>query len=87
MRVGAYVDGFNLYYGGRSLCGRGTPGWRWLDVRALIARRLGWDGAGYDERELNLVSEWLYSKCYSIYGGSHEIQNNITAKHVLNLPD
>jgi hypothetical protein len=40
--VGAYVDGFNLYYGGRSLCGRGTPGWRWLDVRALLAARLGW---------------------------------------------
>jgi hypothetical protein len=33
------------------------------------------------------VSEWLYSKCFSIYGGSHEIQNNITAKQVLNLPD
>ena len=35
MRVGVYVDGFNLYYGGRSLCGRGQAGWRWLDVRAL----------------------------------------------------
>jgi hypothetical protein len=40
--VGAYVDGFNLYYGGRSLCGRGTPGWRWLDVRALLTARIGW---------------------------------------------
>jgi hypothetical protein len=49
MRVGFYVDGFNLYYGARSLCGRSTPGWRWLDLRAL-ARRLvahaGWSGAG-----------------------------------------
>lgn len=45
MRVGAYVDGFNLYYGGRSLCGRGTAGWRWLDIRALLAERVGWDGA------------------------------------------
>jgi hypothetical protein len=35
VRVGVYVDGFNLYFGARSLCGRGTPGWRWLDVRAL----------------------------------------------------
>lgn len=35
MRVGVYVDGFNLYFGARALCGRGTPGWRWLDVRAL----------------------------------------------------
>lgn len=36
MRVGAYVDGYNLYHGARSLCGRGTPGWRWLDIRALV---------------------------------------------------
>src|SRR6187549_147954 len=36
MRVGAYIDGFNLYRGARRLCGQGQPGWRWLDVRALI---------------------------------------------------
>ena len=35
MNVGVYVDGFNLYYGARSICGRSTPGWRWLDIRAL----------------------------------------------------
>lgn len=35
MRVGVYVDGYNLYYGGRAACQRGTKGWRWLDVRAL----------------------------------------------------
>ena len=34
-RVGVYIDGFNLYYGARGLCGKGTPGWRWLDLRAL----------------------------------------------------
>jgi len=49
MRIGVYVDGFNLYYGARSLCGRGTPGWRWLDLRALatalVARRTSWQGA------------------------------------------
>lgn len=37
MRVGVYVDGFNLYYGGRGMCGRSTAGWRWLDVRSLAA--------------------------------------------------
>ncbi len=36
MRIGVYVDGYNLYYGGRSICGRGTPGWRWLDIRSLV---------------------------------------------------
>ncbi|MBA2308296.1 MAG: NYN domain-containing protein [Pseudonocardiales bacterium] len=35
MRVGVYVDAFNVYYGGRALCGRGTPGWRWLDLTGL----------------------------------------------------
>ncbi|WP_370944929.1 NYN domain-containing protein [Amycolatopsis sp. cg5] len=35
MRVGVYVDGYNLYYSMRRLCGRGTAGWRWLDIRAL----------------------------------------------------
>ncbi|WP_282944930.1 hypothetical protein [Cellulomonas endometrii] len=49
MRVGIYVDGFNLYYGARGLCGRGTPGWRWLDLRALgrrlVEARSGWQAA------------------------------------------
>jgi hypothetical protein len=43
------VDGYNLYYGGRGLCGRGTPGWRWLDIRSLsrgiVSRRPLWQGA------------------------------------------
>lgn len=50
MRVGVYIDGYNLYYGGRSVCGRSTPGWRWLDVRALAAALIAeqtslWPGA------------------------------------------
>lgn len=36
MRVGIYVDGFNLYYGGRGIVGgKGIPNWRWLDLRTL----------------------------------------------------
>lgn len=36
MRVGIYIDGYNLYYGGRGLVGgSGLPGWRWLDRRRL----------------------------------------------------
>jgi len=49
MRVGLYIDGYNLYYGGRSLCGRGSPGWRWLDLRAmrerLVASQSRWPNA------------------------------------------
>lgn len=52
MRVGVYIDGYNLYYGGRGLCGRSTPGWRWLDLRAMakdvIATRSQWDGAAIE---------------------------------------
>lgn len=40
MRVGVYVDGYNLYYAGRKHCGRGTAGWRWLDVRSLANKLL-----------------------------------------------
>jgi hypothetical protein len=47
--IGVYIDGFDLYYGARGLCGRWTPGWRWLDLRALAAdlagRRSNWAGA------------------------------------------
>jgi hypothetical protein len=48
MRVGVYVDGFNLYFGARDHCGRGTGGWRWLDVRGLVADTLppAWTGIG-----------------------------------------
>jgi uncharacterized LabA/DUF88 family protein len=47
VRVGVYIDGFNLYYGGRALMGgAGQPGWRWLDLRRLatriVASRSGW---------------------------------------------
>jgi hypothetical protein len=49
MRVGVYIDAYNLYYGGRAHCGRGTSGWRWLDIRRLadnlLAPRLDWTGA------------------------------------------
>lgn len=31
LQAGVYIDGFNLYYGGRGLMGgAGKPGWRWL---------------------------------------------------------
>lgn len=40
LKVGVYIDGFNLYYGARSICGRGKEGWRWLDIRFLSTRIL-----------------------------------------------
>ena len=53
MRVGVYIDGFNLYYGGRAVVAQGQrnqPGWRWLDLRKLsqrlIASRRAWCANG-----------------------------------------
>lgn len=47
-RVGVYVDGYNLYYGGRRQLGK-SAGWRWLDIRALTQTIVGaqrrWPGA------------------------------------------
>jgi hypothetical protein len=45
-----YVDGYNLYYGARSIMGGpGRPGWRWLDLRQLsegvVGQRSRWAGA------------------------------------------
>ena len=30
---------------------------------------------------------WLAGKAISIYGGTHEVQNNIISKRILGLPD
>ncbi len=45
MKIGVYVDAYNLYYGMRAHCGRGTAGWRWLDIRGLANSLCGWQGA------------------------------------------
>ena len=44
-RVGIYVEAFNLYYGGSSLCGKGTAGWRWIDIRAVFSPFARWQDA------------------------------------------
>lgn len=57
-----------------------------LLVEIMGQNALGWEGEGYTGEELEAARGWLYSKAFSIYGGSYEIQNNITVKHVLGLP-
>lgn len=45
LRVGVYIDGFNLFYGGCKLCPH-DHSWKWLDLRGLlesvISRQAGW---------------------------------------------
>ena len=56
-----------------------------LDIQGTQA--LGWEGEGFDDRELSTTREWLRSKANSIEGGTSEVQLNIIAKRVLALPD
>jgi alkylation response protein AidB-like acyl-CoA dehydrogenase len=66
---------------------------RLLQERGELAMEImGWNGLGavggsFSERELEMVRSWLFDKAATIYGGSHEIQNNIIAKRILGLPD
>jgi acyl-CoA dehydrogenase len=48
---------------------------------------LGWEGEGFSEQELVQTRAWLRSRGNTIEGGTSEIQLNIIAKHVLELPD
>tara|TARA_B100001093_G_C26690731_1_gene954686 strand:- start:148 stop:1185 length:1038 start_codon:yes stop_codon:yes gene_type:complete len=56
-------------------------------LKILGSQGLGWEGTGYEERELLTTREWLRSKANSIEGGTSEVQMNIIAKRVLGLPD
>jgi alkylation response protein AidB-like acyl-CoA dehydrogenase len=62
---------------------------RRLELLVSIAgpNALGWDGAGFDGRELGLTRDWLRSRANTIEGGTSEVQLNIIAKRVLGLPD
>ena len=56
-----------------------------LDV--MGTQSLGWEGDGFEARELDITRQWLRSKANSIEGGTSEVQLNIVAKRVLGLPD
>ncbi|WP_120966876.1 acyl-CoA dehydrogenase family protein [Comamonas sp. lk] len=54
--------------------------------QALGLRGLGWEGEDFSAEELDVCRAWLRSKSYTIAGGSSEVQLNIIAKRVLELP-
>ena len=58
-----------------------------LLLRSLGSQSLGWEGDGFEDKELQVTREWLRSKANSIEGGTLEVQLNIIAKRVLGLPD
>lgn len=57
-----------------------------LLVTMLGARGIGWEGEGFSEEELHIAREWAFAKIHAIGGGTTEIQLNIIARHVLDLP-
>lgn len=58
-----------------------------LLLEILGSRAMGWEGAGFDQRELDLTGSWLMSFTQTIAGGSSEVQLNVIAKRVLGLPE
>lgn len=48
---------------------------------------LGWEGEGFAKDALQQTRDWLRSRGNTIEGGTSEIQLNILAKRVLELPD
>jgi acyl-CoA dehydrogenase len=58
-----------------------------ITMSAMAADGLGWSGEAYSAAERADTRGWLRSKGNSIEGGTSEVQRNIIAKRVLNLPD
>jgi alkylation response protein AidB-like acyl-CoA dehydrogenase len=58
-----------------------------LLIEIMGYQGLGWEGHGFSNDELEATRVWLGGKATTIYGGSHEIQNNIIAKQILGLLD
>lgn len=57
-----------------------------LLLAILGSRGLGWEGEGFAEEELDTLRMWAMSKAMTIAGGTSEIQLNVIAKNVLQLP-
>jgi len=56
-------------------------------VALMGSQGLGWEGDAFSKGELRATRNMLLSKGFLIAGGSSEVQLNIIAKRVLELPD
>ncbi len=57
-----------------------------LLLAILGSRALGWEGEGFSDVELDTTRLWAMSYALTIAGGTSEIQLNVIAKNVLELP-
>jgi len=58
-----------------------------LLLEVMGTQSLGWEGEEFADDELATTRAWLRSRANSIEGGTSEVQLNIIAKRVLELPD
>jgi acyl-CoA dehydrogenase len=57
-----------------------------LLLAIMGSRGLGWEGEGFSAQEIDTLRLWAMSKAMTIAGGSSEVQLNVIAKSVLELP-
>jgi len=57
-----------------------------LLLAILGSRGLGWEGDGFTEQEIDTLRLWAMSKAMTIAGGSSEVQLNLVAQKILELP-
>ena len=57
-----------------------------LLLAIMGAQGLGWEGDGFSDVEIDTLRLWAMSKAMTIAGGSSEIQLNLVAQKVLELP-
>ena len=76
------LSSFFKYYGTEQNKGRYE-----LMLSIMGTQALGWEGSEFRMEELDATRAWLRSKANSIEGGTSEVQLNILAKRILDLPD
>jgi acyl-CoA dehydrogenase len=57
-----------------------------LLLAIMGSRGLGWEGDGFTPEELDTLRLWAMSKAMTIAGGTSEVQLNLIARSVLELP-
>jgi alkylation response protein AidB-like acyl-CoA dehydrogenase len=58
-----------------------------IAMLALGTQGLGWDGPGFEDVQLERTRAWLTTRADSIWGGTNEVQLNVIAKRVLQIPE
>ena len=57
-----------------------------LLLAIMGSRGLGWEGEGFTSEEIDTLRLWAMSKAMTVAGGTSEVQLNVIAKNILELP-